>query len=224
MLYICAGVFLWIVYNFMNVLADVKTTCISKQPVIHKMWLLFLMYISQKIFLCFNWTLLPIILRRQGVSLGSIGFTTLIYSPWALKFIYAFAIDRFYSNRIGRRKSWIVPLLIISVFILPFLAFLSPEKDFVLLLATVFLLNFIFATIDIAVDGYATDILQVHERPWGNAVQISGYVFGYLMGAGGIPYCLSAIWVANNTNDDYSITASDYDTGCYAQGNTSCFS
>ena len=184
MLFIGAGVFLWAVCNTMNVLANAITACTGKQPVIHKMLLLFLMYISQKIFLCFNWTLLPVILRRQEVSLGSIGFTTLVYSPWALKFIHASAIDRFYNNRFGRRKTWIVPLLFISVFILPFLSLLSPVKDITLLLVTVFLLNFIFATIDIAVDGYATDILQVHERPWGNAVQISGYVFGYMMGAG----------------------------------------
>ena len=150
----------------------------------HKMSLLFLMYLSQKIFLCFSWTLLPIIMRKQGISLGAIGFTALVYSPWSLKFLYAFLVDRFYSTRMGKRKSWVVPLLMISLFLLPVLAQLSPQADLKLLLAAVFMLNTIFATVDIAVDGYATDILKPHERPWGNTVQMGGYVIGYMLGSG----------------------------------------
>jgi len=159
-------------------------TFIGNRSMIHKMGLLFLMYVSQKIFLCFNWALLPILLRQRGFSLESIGFTAFIYSPWALKFLYASAVDRFYSIAVGKRKSWLVPLLVVFLFMLPLLALLSPQKDLILLMMAVFLLNMIFATIDIAVDGYATDILQPDERPWGNTVQIAGYVIGYLMGAG----------------------------------------
>lgn len=151
---------------------------------LHKMGLLFLMYLSQKIFLCFSWVLLPIILRKQGISLGAIGFTALVHSPWALKFLYAFMVDRFYSTRMGRRKSWVVPLLMVSLFMLPCIAQLSPQEDLRLLLSAVFVLNFIFATVDIAVDGYATDILKPDERPWGNTVQIGGYVIGYMIGSG----------------------------------------
>ncbi|QTA92567.1 MFS transporter [Desulfonema magnum] len=167
---------------------NVKTALAPDSSVLlntmYKMGLLFLMYIVQKIFLCFSWALLPIILRNQGASLGTIGFTTLVYSPWALKFLYASVVDRFYSIRMGRRKSWISPLLIISGIILPFLAKLSPTEDLELLLISVFVLNLIFATTDIAVDGYATDILEPSERPWGNAVQMAGYVIGYMLGAG----------------------------------------
>lgn len=150
----------------------------------HKVGLLFFMYLSQKIFICFSMTLLPIILRKQGISLSAIGFMALIYSPWALKFLYAFMVDRFYSTRIGKRKSWIVPLLMISLFMLPILAQLPPQENLKFLLPAVFILNFIFATVDIAVDGYATDILKPDERPWGNTVQTGGYVIGYMMGSG----------------------------------------
>ncbi len=52
------------------------------------------------------------------------------------------------------------------------------------ILAVVTLLNFVFATIDIAVDGYATDILTPEERPWGNTIQTTGYVLGYMLGSG----------------------------------------
>lgn len=149
-----------------------------------KLGLLFLMYISQKVFLTFTATLLPIILRKQGVSLGTIGFAALVYSPWALKFAYASYVDRFYIKRLGKRKSWIVPLLGISWLLLPCLAMLSPADDLATIFVLIFILNFLFATIDIAVDGYATDILKPEERPWGNTIQMVGYLLSYMMGAG----------------------------------------
>ncbi len=49
-----------------------------------KMLLLFLMFLLQKIFLCFTWTLVPILLRTRGVSLGSIGMAAQIYIAPAL--------------------------------------------------------------------------------------------------------------------------------------------
>lgn len=149
-----------------------------------KLVLLFILYVLQKIFLCFTWTLLPIILRNKGASLGTIGFTALIYSPWAMKFLYASMVDRFYSHGMGRRKTWIVPSLLISLTMLPVLSMLSPEENLKLLLAAILFLNIVSATMDIAVDGYATDILLPDERPWGNTIQSIGYMFGYMLGAG----------------------------------------
>lgn len=150
----------------------------------YKLSLLLVMYLSQRVFLCFSWTLLPILLRQQGTSLSTIGFSALVYSPWALKFTYASWLDRTRGGRWGRRKSWIVPLLIISGAAMPLLALFSPQTNLAAVLTMVALLNLIFATIDIAVDGYATDILEPEERPWGNTIQTTGYVLGYLLGAG----------------------------------------
>ena len=149
-----------------------------------KIYLLFLMYIVQKIFLCFSWAIFPIVLRKQGVSLGTIGFTALIYSPWCLKFLYAHVVDRYYSPLIGKRKSWIAPLLLLSCAGLPLLSLFPPDKFLPVLLIAVFVINWIFATTDIAVDGYATDILLPKERPWGNAAQMIGYIMGYMLGGG----------------------------------------
>ena len=51
---------------------------------------------------------------------------------------------------------------------------------FVLLL----LFNTVMATNDIAVDGYATDILLPEERPWGNTIQSGARPVGMLLGGG----------------------------------------
>ena len=157
---------------------------VSAPTTSYKLSLLLVMYLSQRVFLCFSWTLLPMLLRQQGASLGTIGFSALVYSPWALKFTYASWLDRTKGSRWGRRKSWIVPLLIVSGATMPVLALFSPQANLAAVLTVVALLNLAFATIDIAVDGYATDILEPRERPWGNTIQTTGYVLGYLLGAG----------------------------------------
>lgn len=154
-----------------------------------KMTLLFLMFLLQKIFLCFTWTLLPILLRTRGVSLGAIGMTALIYSPWALKFVYATWVDRIYSPVVGRRKTWIMPLLILFAVLQWLLSMTDPESGFSMVLCAVFILNLVSATMDIAMDGYATDILMPEERPWGNMVQTVGYMVGYILGAGVFLIC-----------------------------------
>ena len=150
----------------------------------NKFSILFLMYIVQKIFLCFSWAVFPIVLRKQGLSLGGIGFTALVYSPWCLKFLYAPLADRCYSRKIGKRKSWIAPLLLLSCAGVPLLSFFPPEENLGLLLAAVFAMNWIFSATDVAVDAYATDILTPRERPWGNAAQMTGYILGYMLGSG----------------------------------------
>lgn len=154
-----------------------------------KMCLLFLMFLLQKIFLCFTWTLVPILLRSRGTSLGAIGMATLIYSPWAMKFLYASWIDRYYCMAMGRRKTWIVPLLILFAAVQWTLSMIDPISSLSWLLAGIFILNLISATMDIAMDGYATDILLPEERPWGNTIQTLGYMVGYMLGGGVFLIC-----------------------------------
>src|SRR4051812_31834800 len=48
---------------------------------------------------------LPPLLREHGVSLSSIGFTSALALPWALKFVWAPFVDRY-----GSRKRWLLAL------------------------------------------------------------------------------------------------------------------
>ena len=156
----------------------------AQTPVWKKMGLLFVMFIMQNISLGFTWTLLPLLMREQGLSLGAIGLSAMIYSPWALKFMWASQVDRHYSHRLGKRKSWIVPLSAFNLVLLSIIALIDPQNYLPLVLITVFLLNVNIATTDIAVDGYATDILKPRERSLGNTVQIVGYILGHMLGSG----------------------------------------
>jgi MFS transporter, PAT family, beta-lactamase induction signal transducer AmpG len=144
-----------------------------------KLGLLGSLYFSQGLPFGFFVQALPVMLRRQGFSLGEIGLTSLLALPWALKFLWAPAVDRF-----GRRKGWIVPLQLAAVLVLALLGSRAGGASMGLLMAAVLLLNLIAATQDIATDGLAVDMLSRSERGFANGLQVAGYRVGMIAGGG----------------------------------------
>lgn len=142
------------------------------------------LYFSQGLPFGFFTQALPVLLRKQGFSLGEIGLTSLLAVPWALKFLWAPAVDRHSFARVGRRKSWIVPLQLGSVAVLVALAISVPIRSMTLLMAAVFLLNLMAATQDIATDGLAVDSLAPPDRGVANGLQVAGYRVGMIVGGG----------------------------------------
>lgn len=149
-----------------------------------KMGLLGSLYFSQGLPFGFFTQALPVLLRKQGFSLGEIGLASLLAMPWALKFLWAPVVDRHSVARIGHRKSWIVPLQLSSVGILVALAASSSAPSMTVLMGAVLLLNLVAATQDIATDGLAVDLLEAQERGFANGLQVAGYRVGMIVGGG----------------------------------------
>ena len=126
---------------------------------------------------------LPVYLRSHGVSLEAIGLVGALSLPWILKPLWAPLIDRYGSARFGRRKSWIVPLQLALAMTCLLASQVPPERPS-WLLSLVFLMNLFAATQDIAVDGWAVDLLSDEELGPGNAAQVVGYKVGMLTGGG----------------------------------------
>ena len=61
---------------------------------------------------------LPAILRSYDVSLTVIGFSGLLAIPWALKFLWSPYVDKYHSSRLGRSRSWILPMQALAVLLL----------------------------------------------------------------------------------------------------------
>lgn len=142
--------------------------------------LLFL-YFSEGLPFGFQATALPLMLRERGVSLQAIGAAGLLAAPWLGKALWAPLVDRWSSQRFGRRKSWIVPMqaaLVACAFVAAHVE--SPLELFVI----VFLMNLFAATLDIAVDALAVSWLDADELGPGNALQVVGYKLGMLTGGG----------------------------------------
>jgi len=151
-----------------------------------KLALLTCLYFTQGLPFGFFTQALPVLLRKQGVSLPAIGATSLLALPWAIKFAWAPFVDRHGPVRFGRRRSWIVPLQALAVVTALVLAAFDPRSALPIVVAGLFLTNLIAATQDIATDALAVDLLAPEERGRGNGVQVAGYRAGMIVGGGAL--------------------------------------
>jgi len=149
-----------------------------------KLGILWALYFVQGLPFGFQATALPIYLRASGMSLTGVGLATALSLPWSLKLFWGPFVDRFGSEKIGRRRSWIMPLQAALAVTCGVAAFVPPSVHLGLLLTLVFLMNLFAATMDVAVDGLAVDLLDLPELGHGNIAQVVGYKAGMLTGGG----------------------------------------
>ncbi|EFO84528.1 hypothetical protein CRE_22592 [Caenorhabditis remanei] len=133
---------------------------------------------------------IPLLLSSKHVSYGSQAIFSFAYWPFSLKLLWAPIVDSVWSKRLGRRKSWMVPCqYLIGLFML-FLSFKvndimggndgSPNVIFLML---IFLpLNFLAATQDIAVDGWALTMLSKKNVGYASTCNAVGQTAGYFLG------------------------------------------
>jgi PAT family beta-lactamase induction signal transducer AmpG len=148
---------------------------------VRKLGPLLALYFAQGLPFGFQATALPLLLRERGVPLQAIGLASLLAAPWMAKPLWAPLVDRYGSARLGRRKSWIVPMQL-GLIGCALAAARDPSE--VALVAIILLMNLFAATQDIAVDALAVSWLEPHELGPGNAVQVVGYKLGMLTGGG----------------------------------------
>jgi pantetheine-phosphate adenylyltransferase len=145
-----------------------------------RLFLLVSLYFAQGLPFGFFTQALPVLLRKDGRSLGEIGLASLLSLPWALKFIWAPLVDRH-----GARRTWILLVQALTASLLFALAFMRGESLDLLYLGA-FLANVCAATQDIATDGLAVNLLGEEERGFANGLQVAGYRLGMIAGGGAI--------------------------------------
>jgi len=149
-----------------------------------KLGILWALYFVQGLPFGFQATALPVYLRAADFSLTSIGLVSILSVPWMLKVFWAPLVDRYGSASFGHRRSWIVPLQIGLVICCLAAARAAPAANHAPLLILVLLMNLFAATMDIAVDGLAIDLLDKRELGKGNIAQVVGFKGGMLTGGG----------------------------------------
>ncbi len=132
----------------------------------------------------FQASALAVQLRERGVSLEAIGFSGVLAAPWLLKALWAPLVDHHRGGPLGPRRSWIVPMQLGLALTMGVAGLLPEGGDIHPLLACVLLMNLFAATMDIAVDGLAVDLLKARQLGLGNAIQVVGYKLGMLTGGG----------------------------------------
>jgi MFS transporter, PAT family, beta-lactamase induction signal transducer AmpG len=152
-------------------------------PAAWKLGLLSLLYFVQGVPFGFQSKGLKLLLADDpNVPMTAVTLLGLLSLPWSFKPVWAPLVDRYGSERFGRRKSWIVPLMVLLAVALAAAGLTPYPEALVPLLGVVLLMNVFASMQDVPVDGLAVDLLGENELGLGNAAQVSAYKIGMAVG------------------------------------------
>lgn len=130
-------------------------------------------------------------LLKQHLSYGQIGVFTLASYPYSLKLLWSPIVDAVWSPRLGRRKSWILPIQVCSGIGMIYLG--GRVKEMMVAAGASdgsgvwsftwwwFFLVFLCATQDIAVDGWALTLLSPQNLSYASTAQTVGLTGGHFL-------------------------------------------
>jgi len=135
---------------------------------------------------------IPLILTNRNVSYKQQAEFSFAFWPFSVKLLWAPIVDSCFLPSFGRRKTWLVPvqyLIGVTMFVLSYNVdyYLGDGTELstpniTMLTAMFFFLNFLAATQDIAVDGWALTMLQRHNVGYASTCNSVGQTAGYFLG------------------------------------------
>lgn len=134
-------------------------------------------------------------LKEAHLSRSAIGFAGLIFSVYAINFLWAPLLDRYAPpvGELGKRRAWISICQLLTAICCASMSLFNPADTPVALMAMALFLAFCSASQDVAVDAYRTDGLRPSDPKnlTANSVAtMSGWWTGYA-GLGALPLVLS---------------------------------
>uniref|UniRef100_A0A672MXK5 Solute carrier family 33 member 1 n=1 Tax=Sinocyclocheilus grahami TaxID=75366 RepID=A0A672MXK5_SINGR len=134
---------------------------------------------------------IPLIMQSKNVSYKDQAYFSFVFWPFSLKLFWAPLVDSLYLRQFGRRKSWLVPTQYLLGLFMLYLsvtvdAMLQTDgqsgPDVIALTAVFFVLAFLAATQDIAVDGWALTMLSRENVGYASTCNSVGQTAGYFLG------------------------------------------
>lgn len=147
----------------------------------YKLALLGSLYLAQGLPYGFFTQALPVLMREAGMSLKMISASSLLFLPWALKFLWAPFVDAY-----GTPRLWLIGLQTTSVLLALLLAGIDLADSLLPVMLALFLFNLVSASQDTVTDGLAVRLLSTQERGLGNGIQVGGYRIGMILGGGAL--------------------------------------
>ena len=130
-------------------------------------------------------------LLKPYLSYGQIGIFTLASYPYSLKLLWSPIVDAVWHRKFGRRKSWITPIQVLSGLAM---IYLGGRVEAMMQAVGAddgngiwsftwwwFLLVFLCATQDIAVDGWAITLLSPQNISYASTAQTVGLTAGHFL-------------------------------------------
>ena len=132
----------------------------------------------------------PMLLQVRHVGYKQQALFSVVSWPFTLKLLYAPIVDSVYSSRIGRRKTWLIPIqylmgaamLLLSRWVDVLLGEHGEVPNVGLLTVMFFMLYLCAATQDIAVDGWALTMLSKVNIGYASTCNSVGQTAGYFLG------------------------------------------
>ena len=129
--------------------------------------ILFFLYVLQGIPLGLAGSI-PMILQNRNISYKEQAVFSFVNWPFSVKLLWAPIVDSVYWNFLGRRKTWLIPtqyliglfMVVLSLSVSTLLGDSNNSPNVYLLTVAFFCMNFLAATQDIAVDGWALTMLS----------------------------------------------------------------
>lgn len=154
----------------------------------------FFLYVTEGIPLGFAATAVATQLRRQDVGPAEIGaFVGSFYLPWAFKWAFGPFIDVFTSDRLGRRRGWILGTQIMLIATLLACTGLNLPAQLGVLTGVLLIHNSFGAMQDVAIDALAVNTLHEDERGLANGVMFAGAALGTAVGGSGVLFLMPLI-------------------------------
>ncbi|KAJ1679955.1 hypothetical protein EV182_000979 [Spiromyces aspiralis] len=126
-------------------------------------------------------------LLKEKLSYAEIGMFTLASYPYSIKLVWSPIVDSIYTTKLGRRKSWIVPIqLLVAAMFLWFGGSVdsmmqNPAENISSITAFFLLVVVLSATQDIAVDGWALTLLSEENLSYASTCQTVGLNCGFFL-------------------------------------------
>ncbi|GMM37809.1 hypothetical protein DASC09_051340 [Saccharomycopsis crataegensis] len=150
-------------------------------------YLLVLLYFLQGIPVGLAFGSIPFLMKSSHLSYSQLGTFSLASYPYSLKLFWSPFVDSFYSKKIGRRRSWIIPVQSLTGLVFIILGFridtyfADLSKNLNTLTFCFFVLVLMASTQDIAVDSWALVILSPASKSYASTAQTVGLNTGYFL-------------------------------------------
>ncbi|XP_075977564.1 acetyl-coenzyme A transporter 1 [Anticarsia gemmatalis] len=135
----------------------------------------------------------PMLLQNRGITYTQQAEFSFVNWPFSVKLLWAPIVDALFWPEFGRRKTWLVPvqyligiiMIIMSNSVTDWLGSDETSPSIAYLTISFLFLNFLAATQDIAVDGWALTMLKRcnvgHASTCNTVGQTAGFFLGYVL-------------------------------------------
>ncbi|KAJ2785548.1 hypothetical protein H4R18_000493 [Coemansia javaensis] len=126
-------------------------------------------------------------LLKEKLSFAQVGLFSLAGYPYSLKLFWSPFVDSLYDRRFGRRKSWIVPIQLVTALLFWWMGahidglVREPAENIYEIMYLFLGIVFLSATQDIAVDGWALTLLSKENLSYASTCQTVGINCGYFL-------------------------------------------